>query len=56
MRAHASQIAMDGMFYAMADGGGRTMFSAETFRLIRGEMGMTGPDGREHDIFAGVSD
>ncbi len=56
MRAHASQIKVDNMFYAMADGGGRAMFAHETFRLVRGEVGPTGPDGRENDIFAGVGE
>ena len=54
MRAHASQIAVNDVFYAMADGGGRAMFAQETFRLMRGEIGQTGPDGREDDVFSGV--
>jgi N-acetyl-1-D-myo-inositol-2-amino-2-deoxy-alpha-D-glucopyranoside deacetylase len=54
MRAHESQIAMDDFFYAMADGGGRMMFAQETFRLVRGEVGPTGEDGKEDDVFAGV--
>jgi N-acetyl-1-D-myo-inositol-2-amino-2-deoxy-alpha-D-glucopyranoside deacetylase len=54
MRAHESQIAMDDFFYAMADGGGRMMFAQETFRLVRGEIGQTGEDGKEDDVFAGV--
>jgi N-acetyl-1-D-myo-inositol-2-amino-2-deoxy-alpha-D-glucopyranoside deacetylase len=56
MRAHASQIKVDDFFYAMADGGRRAMFANETFRLIRGELGSTGPDGREDDIFAGIGE
>jgi N-acetyl-1-D-myo-inositol-2-amino-2-deoxy-alpha-D-glucopyranoside deacetylase len=56
MRAHHTQIASDGMFYAMADGGGRAFFAYETFRLVRGEIGPTGPDGREHDVFAGIGE
>ena len=55
MRAHESQIAMDDFFYAMADGGGRMMFAQETFRLVRGEVGHTGEDGKEDDVFAGIS-
>ena len=38
----------------MADGGGRMMFAQETFRLVRGEVGQTGEDGKEDDVFAGV--
>jgi N-acetyl-1-D-myo-inositol-2-amino-2-deoxy-alpha-D-glucopyranoside deacetylase len=54
MRAHESQIAVNDVFYAMADGGGRAMFARETFRLVRGELGPTAADGREDDVFAGV--
>ena len=54
MRAHATQIAMDDAFYAMADGGPRAMFAHETFRLIRGELGATNVAGKEDDLFAGV--
>jgi N-acetyl-1-D-myo-inositol-2-amino-2-deoxy-alpha-D-glucopyranoside deacetylase len=56
MRAHHTQIASDGMFYAMADGAGRTFFEYETFRLVRGVLGPTGADGREDDIFAGIGE
>jgi N-acetyl-1-D-myo-inositol-2-amino-2-deoxy-alpha-D-glucopyranoside deacetylase len=54
MRAHATQIAMDDTFYAMADGGPRAMFAHETFRLVRGELGATTAEGKEDDVFAGV--
>ena len=56
MRAHESQIAVDDFFYAMADGGRRAMFAQETFRLVRGEVGPTGADGKEDDVFAGISE
>ncbi|HEX4432345.1 MAG TPA: N-acetyl-1-D-myo-inositol-2-amino-2-deoxy-alpha-D-glucopyranoside deacetylase [Frankiaceae bacterium] len=56
MRAHESQIAVDDFFFAMADGGGRMMFAQETFRLVRGEVGPTGPDGKETDVFAGIGE
>jgi N-acetyl-1-D-myo-inositol-2-amino-2-deoxy-alpha-D-glucopyranoside deacetylase len=54
LRAHESQIAVNDVFYAMADGGPRAMFARETFRLVRGELGPTAADGREDDVFAGV--
>lgn len=54
MRAHATQIAMDNAFYAMADGGPRAMFAHETFRLVRGELGATNSSGKEDDVFAGL--
>lgn len=54
MRAHASQIATDGMFFALADGVGRMSFGTEHYQLVRGEAGPT--DGRyETDLFAGLS-
>jgi N-acetyl-1-D-myo-inositol-2-amino-2-deoxy-alpha-D-glucopyranoside deacetylase len=55
LRAHESQIAVNDMFFAMADGGGRAMFATETFRLARGDLGPTNPDGKEDDVFAGVA-
>ena len=51
-----SQIAVGRLFYAMADGGGRALFAHETFRLVRGELGPTGADGREDDVFAGIGE
>jgi N-acetyl-1-D-myo-inositol-2-amino-2-deoxy-alpha-D-glucopyranoside deacetylase len=54
MRAHATQIAMDAAFYAMADGGPRAMFAHETFRLVRGELGASNSEGKEDDLFAGL--
>jgi len=54
MRAHATQIAMDDMFYAMADGGARAFLAKETFRLVRGEPGAPNANGKEEDLFAGV--
>jgi N-acetyl-1-D-myo-inositol-2-amino-2-deoxy-alpha-D-glucopyranoside deacetylase len=56
LRAHESQIAMDDMLYAMADGGGRAMFATETFRLVRGDLGPTQADGKEDDVFAGIGE
>ena len=31
------------------------MFAREAFRLVRGELGPTGEDGKEDDLFAGVT-
>ncbi len=54
MRAHASQIATDGMFFALADGVGRMSFGTEHYLLARGQQGPG--DGRyETDLFAGVA-
>jgi N-acetyl-1-D-myo-inositol-2-amino-2-deoxy-alpha-D-glucopyranoside deacetylase len=55
MRAHASQIAAGGPFFAMMDALGEDAFGVEYYRLVRGEPGpQDGPDGRETDLFAGL--
>lgn len=55
MRAHATQIEVDGMFYALADGAGQRAWGTEHFILVRGVRGLSaGPDGREDDLFAGL--
>jgi N-acetyl-1-D-myo-inositol-2-amino-2-deoxy-alpha-D-glucopyranoside deacetylase len=55
MRAHRSQISVDGPFFALADGVGMRAFGIEHYRLVRGDRGQgEGPHGRETDLFAGV--
>ena len=55
MRAHRTQIAVDGPFFALADNVGQRAFGVEHFVLARGERGPAdGPQGRETDLFAGV--
>jgi N-acetyl-1-D-myo-inositol-2-amino-2-deoxy-alpha-D-glucopyranoside deacetylase len=55
MRAHASQISVDGPFFALADRVGQQAFATEYFRLVRGRRGPAGrPDGLESDLFAGL--
>lgn len=55
MRAHRSQIAVDGPFFALADGGGRTAFGMEHYVLAHGERGPgMGERNWEADLFAGV--
>jgi N-acetyl-1-D-myo-inositol-2-amino-2-deoxy-alpha-D-glucopyranoside deacetylase len=56
MRAHATQIEVDGPFFALADGVARTAFGIEHYTLAAGERGdADGPDGRESDLFSGIS-
>ncbi|MEV8567080.1 N-acetyl-1-D-myo-inositol-2-amino-2-deoxy-alpha-D-glucopyranoside deacetylase [Streptomyces sp. NPDC051322] len=53
MRAHASQIAVDGPFFALSNDLGQPLFVREYYELVRGASGA--PDGeRETDLFAGV--
>jgi len=55
MRAHRSQIAVDGPFFALADGAARTAFGIEHYVLARGERGPGGGERDwEDDLFAGV--
>jgi N-acetyl-1-D-myo-inositol-2-amino-2-deoxy-alpha-D-glucopyranoside deacetylase len=55
MRAHATQISVDGPFFALADNVGHQVWAVEYYRLVRGEPGpRSGPDGLETDLFAGL--
>ncbi len=55
MRAHRTQIAVDGPFFALSDNVGQRAFGREYFRLVRGERGpAVGEAGREADLFAGL--
>jgi N-acetyl-1-D-myo-inositol-2-amino-2-deoxy-alpha-D-glucopyranoside deacetylase len=57
MRAHATQISVEGPFFALTNNVGRPMIGMEFYRLVRGEPG--GPrdaDGRETDLFGGLPD
>lgn len=55
MRAHATQINVDGGFFALSNNVGAQAFGREYYRLIQGECG---PDrnslGQETDLFSGV--
>ena len=55
MRAHKSQIELDGPFFALSNNVGQRAFGREHYILVRGERG-PGPEssGREVDLFAGV--
>ncbi len=55
MRAHATQIKVDGPFFALSNNVGQTVFADEHYRLVRGELGAVDPaTGRETDLFSGV--
>jgi N-acetyl-1-D-myo-inositol-2-amino-2-deoxy-alpha-D-glucopyranoside deacetylase len=55
MRAHATQITVDGPFFALSDNLGNKVWGVEYYRLVRGELGTERDDeGREADLFAGI--
>jgi N-acetyl-1-D-myo-inositol-2-amino-2-deoxy-alpha-D-glucopyranoside deacetylase len=55
MRAHATQISVDGRFFALSNGVGQPLLGVEFYRLVRGEpAGPRDDAGRETDLFAGV--
>ena len=39
LRAHATQMAVDGMFFALSDNIGSRAFAVEHYRLVKGEPG-----------------
>jgi N-acetyl-1-D-myo-inositol-2-amino-2-deoxy-alpha-D-glucopyranoside deacetylase len=55
MRAHRTQIAVDGPFFALSNNVGQRAFGVEHFVLVRGPRGPgAGPLGREGDLFGGL--
>jgi N-acetyl-1-D-myo-inositol-2-amino-2-deoxy-alpha-D-glucopyranoside deacetylase len=54
MRAHATQIATDGPFFALSNNLGNQVWGWEFYRIAKGERGPLGPDGFETDLFAGL--
>ena len=55
MRAHRTQISVDGPFFALSNNVGQQAFGVEHFRLVRGTPGSSeGPNGWEDDLFAGL--
>ncbi|MGW1071327.1 N-acetyl-1-D-myo-inositol-2-amino-2-deoxy-alpha-D-glucopyranoside deacetylase [Streptomyces sp. NPDC002537] len=51
MRAHATQIEVDGPFFALSNDLGQPLFTTEYYRLVKGPAAA----GREDDLFAGVT-
>jgi N-acetyl-1-D-myo-inositol-2-amino-2-deoxy-alpha-D-glucopyranoside deacetylase len=56
MRAHPTQILVDGPFFALSNNLGLEVLGVEHYRLVQGERGPAGPggDGWEDDLFAGL--
>jgi N-acetyl-1-D-myo-inositol-2-amino-2-deoxy-alpha-D-glucopyranoside deacetylase len=57
MRAHATQITVDGRLFALSNNLGQEVLGVEHYRLVRGERGPAGggPEGWEDDLFAGLT-
>ncbi|MCX4805541.1 N-acetyl-1-D-myo-inositol-2-amino-2-deoxy-alpha-D-glucopyranoside deacetylase [Streptomyces sp. NPDC058682] len=53
MRAHATQIAVDGHFFALSNDLAQPLFTREYYELVEGRPGAPAGE-REHDLFAGV--
>ncbi len=55
MRAHATQITVDGPFFALSNNLGSEVLGVEYYRLVRGRRGPgTGENSWEDDLFAGL--
>jgi N-acetyl-1-D-myo-inositol-2-amino-2-deoxy-alpha-D-glucopyranoside deacetylase len=55
LRAHRTQIAVDGEFFALSNKLGREALAMEYFRLAHGTLGPDqDADGRERDLFSGL--
>ncbi|CAN5899908.1 N-acetyl-1-D-myo-inositol-2-amino-2-deoxy-alpha-D-glucopyranoside deacetylase [soil metagenome] len=56
MRAHATQIEVDGPFFALSNNVGNEVWGVEFYRLAKGTPGPSDPStGLEADLFAGLS-
>jgi N-acetyl-1-D-myo-inositol-2-amino-2-deoxy-alpha-D-glucopyranoside deacetylase len=54
MKAHATQITLDGPFFALSNNLGNQVWGREFYRLAKGVRGPVGADGFEEDLFAGL--
>ncbi len=54
LRAHRTQITVDGPFFALSNNLGSQAVGVESFRIARGVPGEPGPGGFETDLFAGL--
>jgi N-acetyl-1-D-myo-inositol-2-amino-2-deoxy-alpha-D-glucopyranoside deacetylase len=55
MRAHRTQIEVDGPFFALSNNLGNEVWGIEFYRLVKGNLGTErDEDGRETSLFAGL--
>jgi N-acetyl-1-D-myo-inositol-2-amino-2-deoxy-alpha-D-glucopyranoside deacetylase len=55
MAAHATQITLDGPFFAMSNNLGNEVWATEHYRIVKGSAQPDSSGGRESDLFAGVA-
>jgi N-acetyl-1-D-myo-inositol-2-amino-2-deoxy-alpha-D-glucopyranoside deacetylase len=53
LKAHATQITLDGPFFALSNNAGQEIWAYEAYRLAKG-VHSPDADGLEHDLFAGI--
>ena len=54
LKAHASQITVDGPFFALSNRKGNSIWGTEFYRIVKGTPVPAGDDGLEADLFAGL--
>ena len=54
MKAHATQITLDGPFFALSNNLGNHVWGTECYRIAKGRQGPLNEDGLETDLFAGL--
>jgi N-acetyl-1-D-myo-inositol-2-amino-2-deoxy-alpha-D-glucopyranoside deacetylase len=54
MRAHRTQITVDGPFFALSNNEGNTMWGTEYYRIAKGTAVPSADGGLEDDLFAGL--
>ena len=54
LRAHATQIEVDGPFFALSNNVGNKVWATEFYRIVKGTIGPIGDSGFEEDLFAGL--
>ncbi len=54
LKAHASQITVDGPFFALSNNSGNSVWGTEFYRIVKGTPSPEGDDRLETDLFAGL--
>ncbi len=54
LEAHATQITLDGPFFALSNNVGQSVWATEFYRIVKGTPTDLNEDGLETDLFAGI--